>query len=246
MPHLYSKYVYIVMTLTDQITKESMKKLNSYFQENTEKSLCVSETGMNGDNPHLNIVAEFKNDQRMTRINQLMKTYYPKDFIKPNKALKIYDLLDDRLTTTKYLIKSKPMYNETNLIGGYLEKENDHRIIWNKGYDLKKIIDTWQKQQSFLGYSKPRKVGFVEAPHFFYFYLTNQKKKITRENLIDAYTHLSCEGFSFVAIKKNFYDIYLEVRNLDGKPHLLKADLLDILENKGQSRTIVKNIFKAS
>lgn len=237
MSHLYSKNVYCVMTLLDHLKPNAEKDIIKYLRENCTKAVIVKEMGRNNDNPHYNIVCEYKNDQRMTRLNSKFKTFY--ENIPSKISAEIFTIDDRKMTTTKYLVKCKPAYNEQNLIGGYLTKEDDPRIVSNYKYDLEKIIGNWEKSQELLGYTRPRTIKFNEAAHFFAHVLTKKKLAPNKRNFKKIYLELTLNGYSFILLNKNIREIFFTTKHLMGKSKDLE-DELDNLLTDGYS--IKKNV----
>jgi len=92
-----------------------------------KKFIIIQETGASGDNKHYNIVYELKEGVNPTSFHKNSQKFwrllYTKQFL-------------DSLPTLDFLITNKKCSTPENVIGGYLQKEHNARVVYNCGYDV--------------------------------------------------------------------------------------------------------------
>lgn len=130
---------YTVLTLLDDDAMLLDEIRSEIKQQFFKKIIVVTETGTGGNNKHYNIVYqldpcydEINKVKTVANFQKNAKRYwmnlYEKEFL-------------ETLTTTKYLIKTSICTSPENVIGGYLQKEDDKQILLNHGYDIIQMVD---------------------------------------------------------------------------------------------------------
>lgn len=104
--------------------------IKSYTEVKIE--LCIKEYGKNGDHPHLNIIWDKDHDIRTDKFTAKLKRH-------------MKDLPD---IEQPVLIRTQKITSYQNLIGGYLQKENNFEVlIDSKTFDIDKLKT--EKKESF-------------------------------------------------------------------------------------------------
>lgn len=108
--------------------------------------LIIKEHGKDGDHPHLNIIWTDV-DQRTDDFTRKLKTAMTRAKV--------------QYTKSPNLIRSKKITNVVQLIGGYLQKEDNYEVLYNSGkYDLDKMkIQPLRRKNKWSGI-----ISFSNAP----------------------------------------------------------------------------------
>lgn len=92
-----------------------------------EKVVLIIKEYSQGSHEHLNIITDTQ-----SRVDSISRRY--------RKLLaKISPLLD-----TPIVVKSKVITNEDGLVGGYLQKEEGHEVLYNQGYNLEELKERYK------------------------------------------------------------------------------------------------------
>lgn len=86
------------------------------------KAVVIAEFGANASNWHLNVAGQLYSDMRTDNLSRIFRTIYGPGYKK-----------------TRNDVRSKRMLSETIVIGGYLQKEDSHQVLYNQGYDLEDL-----------------------------------------------------------------------------------------------------------
>lgn len=142
MPHLYTV---LTKLNDDDMVKQELLDL---YPELFKKIFCVVEYGVNNNNKHYNIVYEI-DDEKYSNFYKSSKRFW----------MKIYDKdFLDTLTTKDYLIKTKRTSNYENIIGGYLQKEDNPVVLLNRGYDIPNCVLIANKNKTISNQPKSKNI----------------------------------------------------------------------------------------
>lgn len=117
-----AKTIFYVLTIKHLPTDNFDERVVNTVQSiQTSKCVVVKEYG-SGDNPHYNIILDFEDNQRADKYRNLfIREIYSNEKIGKNALV------------------CRAVYDATQLIGGYLQKEEAYEVLLNKGYDLQDL-----------------------------------------------------------------------------------------------------------
>lgn len=128
MPSNLSYHFFAVFTYKHLLNIKEFEEITTLYFTSLDLSKCIiiKEYGLTGQNPHLNIVFETKYQQRADTLKQtLYKKTYEKAYINYQR--------------TSNDLKIKEATDIPTLICGYLAKEVNCEIIYNKSYNLEEM-----------------------------------------------------------------------------------------------------------
>lgn len=173
----------------------------SYFKSlDIKKLIIVKELGKYKENPHLNVIIEYKTQ---TRADNLKLRYYKATY---DKIVNEYEHTHNDMTV-------KAVYDADTLIIGYCMKEDDNQIIYNTGYDL----ESMKKTERFIHPKVDTRllpVSLSLAPNIILaFAKENNMDVINKEQYKRIISRMISAGYDFSKVLGKFYYIFSVIRS---------------------------------
>lgn len=203
-----TEFVYIVATQAD-----STKVVD--WAKTQEGALVIKEFGELGTHEHYNVLVKSQ-----SRVDSVKRSFM--------NAVYTAEQLSNR---SKHLCKAQQAYDLEKLIGGYLQKEIDHEVLLNSGYDL---IELKKKASSIYTPNRVnlRKMRMISKDNFINIFtdFMEQKELPLRHysDFIAICALLTTQGWLLPDnVLRNPRWIYSQIRSYMGDP----TDLLLLLED---------------
>jgi len=171
-----------------------------------EQGLLVLEHGSTNTNPHYNMICKLTQPCQNSNLRK-----------KLIKAYKSYEQL-----VNEHTLHIKHAIDPNHLIKCYLQKENDYKIIYNKGYDLESIGKA--AYIPFKNESEPSKLNtvklFKDNAHivmYEYAQRNSLEYKYTKKSFCQLLTHMVENGYSASMITGHLGYVYGALNAIDHK-----------------------------
>lgn len=151
---VYATEFFITISPRHEITTNTLEKVKKYTQKHLDiNHIIIQENGKNGDHPHLHIYGSCKVQKRTNAFKINFITHLWKNELTPEER--------------KHTIDIRKAHHIDKLLGWYFQKEEDSKLILNKGIDLANFKVKYEKTLQKVKYELPKSVSFSNAPFFF-------------------------------------------------------------------------------
>lgn len=168
-------------------------KLRTYLQSDPiafEKYIIVKESGANGNHEHLNIVVKLSMPRRTDTFSKSLFAKYST----PDKY-------------TKNSVRTKVVHNLSQLLFGYLKKEDDAQILHNHKFDLKELQKSFQLVP--VTYNKSTPVVSLNHAHFMLKEYADSNGLVIKDlETFKKVLFKAASVFSCINIRKNLKYVY--------------------------------------
>ena len=140
---VYATEFFITISPRHEITTDTLEKVKKYTQKHLDiNHIIIQENGKNGDHPHLHIYGSCKVQKRTNAFKINFITHLWKNELTPEER--------------KHTIDIRKAHHIDKLLGWYFQKEEDSKLILNKGIDLANFKVKYEKTLQKVKYELPK------------------------------------------------------------------------------------------